>query len=220
MRSTQWPRRKQPQAGNRQYSSSRRAGEQAVRPARVRQASVTSAALTPAERASLRAIAAVSSASAVPRAAPSRTAPSRAAPSRAAPDPGQRRAGQTGSGRHRDNRNSAGPPALRRTTGIVLTVAGAILWLGVHTTVAFVATQRAGLVLLVTGLLWLWIPVPDKWDRLRRRFGQLVRFFEWDPASAQGAKCSLEDLLEPGNDSAAQLDVGAHGPTPPIRSTE
>jgi hypothetical protein len=97
---------------------------------------------------------------------------------------------------------SAGPPALRRTTGIVLTVVGAILWLGVHTTVAFVATQRAGLVLLVTGLLWLWIPVPDKWDRLRRRFSQLVSFFEWNPASAQSAKCSLEDMLEPPSDPA------------------
>jgi hypothetical protein len=84
----------------------------------------------------------------------------------------------------------------------VLTVLGATLWLGVHTTVAFVATQRAGLVLLVTGLLWLWIPVPDKWDRLWRRFSRLVNFFEWDPASAQGAKCSLEDLMEPPSDSA------------------
>jgi hypothetical protein len=84
----------------------------------------------------------------------------------------------------------------------VLTAVGAILWLGVHTAVAFVATQRAGLVLLVTGLLWLWVPVPDKWDRLRRRFSQLVSFFEWDPASAQSGKCSLEDLLEPRSDSA------------------
>jgi hypothetical protein len=84
----------------------------------------------------------------------------------------------------------------------VLTVVGAILWLAVHTTVAFVATQRAGLVLLVTGLLWLWIPVPDKWDRLRRRSSYLVGFLEWDPASAQSAKCSLEDLLEPRSDSA------------------
>jgi hypothetical protein len=146
-------------------------------------------------------MAAVNSASARPRAAPPRVAPPQAAQgstreSRAV-DPGQHRLG-----RHRDDRTSAGPPALRRTTGVVLTVLGAILWLGVHTTVAFVATQRAGLVLLVTGLLWLWIPVPDKWDRLWRRFSRLVKFFEWDPASAQGAKCSLEDLMEPPGDSA------------------
>jgi hypothetical protein len=200
MRTSHQPRRKQPHPRKGQRGSSARPAEQPVRPARVRQASVTSAMLTPAERARLRAIAAVNSASARPRAAQPRAAPPRAAQqptrdSRAA-NPGQR-----GSARHRHDRTSAGPPALRRTTGIVLTVVGAILWLGVHTTVAFVATQRAGPVLLVTGLLWLWIPVPDKWDRIRHRFSQLVNFFEWNPASAQGAKCSLEDLLEPRSDS-------------------
>jgi hypothetical protein len=82
----------------------------------------------------------------------------------------------------------------------VLTAAGAILWLAVHATVAFVATQRAGLVLLVTGLLWLWLPVPDKRDRLRRRFNQLMSFLEWDPAPKQGADCTLDDLLEPRSD--------------------
>ena len=91
---------------------------------------------------------------------------------------------------------------MRRTTGIVLAIAGAILWLAVHATVTFVATQRVGLVLLVTGMLWLWLPVPDKRDRLRRRFNQLMSFLEWDAASAQGARCSLEDLLEPRTDSA------------------
>jgi len=162
----------------------------------VRQASVTSAALTPAERASLRAIAAANRASALPRVAPPRAAPKPARDSRVA-SPGQNQLG-----RHRNNRTSAGPPALRRTTGIVLTLAGAILWLGVHTTVAFVANQRAGLVLLATGLLWLWIPVPGKRDRVQRRFIQLVRFLEWDPASAEDAKCSLDDLLEPRSNTA------------------
>jgi hypothetical protein len=151
--------------------------------------------LTPDERARLRAMAPVNS-----------TTPTRAAPPQAARPPTRdsraANPGQHGSGRHRDDRASAGPPALRRTTGIVLTVVGAILWLAVHTTVAFVATQRAGLVLLVTGLLWLWIPVPDKWNRFRRRFSQVVSFFEWNPASAQSAKCSLEDMLEPRSDSA------------------
>jgi hypothetical protein len=224
MWSAQWPPRKQPQASNSQYASSGRAGEQAVRPARVRQASVTSAALTPAERASVRTIAALTRApdtprtartapsrtapsrtapprTTLPRTTPSRAAPSRTAPSRAAPRP-TRDYHAANPGRHRDNRNSAGPPALRRTTGIVLTVAGAILWLGVHTTVAFVATERAGLVLLVTGLVWLWIPVPDKRDRLRRRLSQLVSFIEWDPAATRAAKCSLEDLFAGSSDSA------------------
>jgi hypothetical protein len=76
------------------------------------------------------------------------------------------------------------------------------LWLAVHVTVAFVAIQRAGFVLLVTGLLWLWLPVPDKRGRLRQRFNQLMNFLEWDPASAESAKCSLEDLLQPLSDSS------------------
>ncbi|HUB43297.1 MAG TPA: hypothetical protein VMA72_30970 [Streptosporangiaceae bacterium] len=84
----------------------------------------------------------------------------------------------------------------------MLSAAGAILCLAVHGRVAFVAAQPAGLVLLVTGLLWLWLPVPDKQGRLRRRFNQLMRFLEWDPASAQEVRCSLEDLLEQDSDSA------------------
>jgi hypothetical protein len=84
----------------------------------------------------------------------------------------------------------------------VLTAGGAILWLAVHVTVAFVAVQRAGLVLLVTGMLWLWLPVPGKRDHLRRRFNQLMNFLEWDPASAESATCSLEDLLQPRGDAS------------------
>ena len=219
MRTSHQPRRNQTAPGNGQRQRPARPAERPVPPARVRHAAVASAAPTPAERARLRAVAAVNSALARPRAALTGPAPPRAAqwPTRDAQGPNR---GQHGPGRHTGDRTSAGPPALRRTTGIVLTVGGAILWLAVHTTVALVAIQRAGLVLLVTGLLWLLIPVPDKRDRLRRRFGQLVRFFEWDPASAQSAKCSLEDLLEPRSVSAAQLDVGAQGPTPPMRSTE
>jgi hypothetical protein len=195
MRASHQPRRKQPHPGHGRRGSSARPAEQPVRPARVRQASVTSAMLTPAERARLRAMVVVNSASSRPRAAQPRAEQPPTRDSQGA------NAGRHG--RHKDDRASAGPAALRRTTGIVLAVVGAILWLAVHTTVAFVATQRAGLVLLVTGLLWLWIPVPDKWDRFRRRFSQLVSFFEWDPASAQSAKCSLEDLLETRSDSAS-----------------
>jgi len=87
------------------------------------------------------------------------------------------------------------PPALRRGTGIVLVVAGAILWLAVHVRIAFIATGPAGLILLLTGLLWLWIPVPAKRARLRRRFGQLMTYLDWDPASPDDTKCSLDDLL-------------------------
>jgi len=182
---TQRPRHNRPQAGKGQHAGSRRAGEQPVRPARVRQASVTSATLTPAERASLGAIAAMNRAAGPPRAAKTRAAQTRAAPPRA--------------GR---SETSAGRPSLRRTTGIVLIAVGAILWLAVHATVAYIATQRAGLVLLITGLLWLLLPVPDKKKRLRRRLHQLMSFVEWDPAAAQGARCSLEDLLELRSGSA------------------
>ena len=206
MRTSHQPRRNQPHPGNGQRAGPARRAEQPVRPARVRQASVTSATPTPTERARLRAIAAVNAALADRRAAPRRAARLRAAPPRPAQRPTSdspaANPGAPGPGRHRDNRTSAGLPALRRTTGILLAAVGAILWLAVHTTVAFVATERAGLVLLVTGLLWLWIPVPDKRDRLRRRSSQLVSFFEWDPASAESAQCSLEDLLEPRSDSA------------------
>jgi len=145
--------------------------------------------MTPAERTRLRATAALNRAPGSPQAALPRTAPPRDAALRNGPP------------RPGGSRTSIGPPALRRTTGIVLTAAGAILLLAVHGTVAFVATQRAGLVLLITGMLWLWLPIPDKQDRLRRRFNQLMRFLEWDPASAQEARCSLGDLLDEGSDS-------------------
>jgi uncharacterized protein YjeT (DUF2065 family) len=87
------------------------------------------------------------------------------------------------------------PPALRRSTGIVLVVAGAILWLAVHVRLGFIATGPAGLVLLLTGLLWLWIPVPAKRIRLRRRFNQLMMYLDWDPAPPGDTRCSLDDLL-------------------------
>jgi hypothetical protein len=180
MQAAQGPAGNGPQPTRREHAKSSPAGEQAVRRVRVRQASVTSATLTPAERASLRAIAALNRPSSPPRAALPPAA----------------------SGRPRDGRTGTRPPALRRTTGLVLTAAGAILWLAVHATVAFVAIQRAGLVLLVTGLLWLWLGMPDKRDRIRRRFNQFMRFLEWDPAAAQEARCSLEDLLEPRSGAA------------------
>jgi hypothetical protein len=205
-RHNQPPRRNQAEPRRGQQASSRRIGQQAVVPTRVRQASVPAASLTAAERASLRALGPANRTSARLRVAPPQPAQSRAAPPRAAPPrAAQSRAAPRRAARSRaarDSRASAGPPALRRTTGIVLTASGAILWLAVHVTVAFVAIQRAGLVLLVTGLLWLWLPVPGKRDRLRRRFNQLMSFIEWDPASADSARCSLEDLLQPRSDAS------------------
>ena len=94
----------------------------------------------------------------------------------------------------------ARPPALRRSTGIVLIVAGAILCLAVHVRLSFLAPQRAGLILLITGVLWLWIPVTAKRRRLQRGFDQFMSFLEWDPAPPGDARCSLDDLLErPGD---------------------
>jgi len=214
MRTTQPSRRNQAEPGRGQHASSRRAGQHTSGPSGGRQASVTAASLTAAERASLRAPQPANRASArlrvaprqaaqpqaaQSRAAPSRAAPSRAAPSRAAPSRAVRLRSARAS---RTSGTSGAPPALRRTTGIVLTSGGAILWLAVHVTVAFVAIQRAGLVVLVTGLLWLWLPVPGKRDRLRQRFNQLMSFLEWDPASAESARCSLEDLLQPRSESS------------------
>ena len=186
MRTTQPSRRNQAEPSRGQHASSRRAGQPTIGSTRVRQASVNSASLRAAERASLGALQPANRASARLRVAPATAAQPTAARPRAA----------------RDSRTGAGPAALRRTTGIVLTSGGAILWLAVHVTVAFVAIQRAGFVLLVTGLLWLWLPVPDKRNRLRQRFNQLMNFLEWDPASAESAKCSLEDLLQPLSDSS------------------
>jgi uncharacterized protein YjeT (DUF2065 family) len=102
------------------------------------------------------------------------------------------------------------PPALRRSTGIVLVVAGAILWLAVHVRIAFIATQPAGLVLLLTGLLWLWIPVPAKGVRLRRRLNQLMGYLEWDPVPPGDTRCSLDDLLS----FRRQTDAAESAPQP------
>lgn len=149
---------------------SARVAEQQVRRARLRQASVTWAMLTPAERASLRAMTAADCTTRrLPASPPALPGPGSARPS----------------------------SSQRRPTGIALTAAGAILWLAVHTRIAFVASRPAGLVLLVTGLLWLWIPVPAKRDLLRRGFRRVMSYLAWDPAAAGVSKCSIEDLLGP-----------------------
>ena len=198
MRTTQPSRRNQAEPGRGQHASSRRAGQHTIGPTGARQASVTAASLTAAERASLSPPQPANRASARLRVPPRPAAQPQAAQSRAALAP----AAAARAVRPRAARTRGGPPALRRTTGIVLTSGGAILWLAVHVTVAFVAIQRAGLVVLVTGLLWLWLPVPGKRDRLRQRFNQLMSFLEWDPASAESARCSLEDLLQPRSESS------------------
>jgi hypothetical protein len=194
MRTTQPSRRNQAEPGRGQPATSRQAGQQ-PRPTRVwqapvRQAPATGTSPTAAERASLRALGTPNRASARLRAAPPQAAPPQAAPPQAAPPRAARPRAA------RDGRTIRQRPALRRSTGIVLAAGGAILWLAVHVTVAFVAIQRAGLVLLVTGLVWLWLPVRGKRDRLRRRFDQVMTFLEWDPGAEQSAECSLEDLLQ------------------------
>jgi uncharacterized protein YjeT (DUF2065 family) len=101
-------------------------------------------------------------------------------------------------------------PALRRSTGFVLVATGAILWLAVHVQIAFIATRPAGLVLLLTGLLWLWIPVPAKRVRLQRRFNQIMGYLEWEPVPPGDTRCSLDDLLS----SRLRADAAESGPQP------
>lgn len=71
------------------------------------------------------------------------------------------------------------------------------MWLGAQIRFPFVSTQKAGLVLLVAGLLWLWIPVRGKRDLLRRQFDTAMSCLEWDPGHRDEPQCSLDDLLEP-----------------------
>jgi hypothetical protein len=151
-------------------------------------------------------------ASALPTAGrPARPGPVRqASVTRAAPAPAQRAAIRATGGERRGLVQSPSGPALsrrgaerplRRSTGFALTAIGAILWLALRVRVPFLLPQRAGLILLSTGLLWLWIPVPAKRDRLQRWFDQLITFLAFDPAASDDARCSLDDLLEQSGDA-------------------
>jgi hypothetical protein len=96
-------------------------------------------------------------------------------------------------------------PRLRASTGLCLAAAGAILLLAVHVRTDFVSLPIVGLILLGTGLSWLWFPVRDKraalriWSgRLRHGAGRAMRYLEWEAASGRNPSCSLGDLLESG----------------------
>ncbi len=86
--------------------------------------------------------------------------------------------------------------ALRAPTGLVLTALGSILLLAVHIRLGFIKAQPAGLVLLVTGLAWLWLPVRGKRTLVKRMSDRVVAFLEWDGTGTAEAQCSLAELLQ------------------------
>lgn len=94
---------------------------------------------------------------------------------------------------------------LRQRTGIVLAAIGAVLWLGVHARLAFVATQTSGFVLMLAGLAWLWIPVRGKRQRLRRYLDRAMAYLAWQPGQASADRCSLDELLRIPADDGAPL---------------
>lgn len=92
---------------------------------------------------------------------------------------------------------------LRARTGLVLVASGAILLFAVHLRTSFVNLQTAGLIVLLTGVSWLWIPVRDKRVLLRRGLAGIRRYLARDADHADGARCPLSELLEPESDSTA-----------------
>jgi hypothetical protein len=87
-----------------------------------------------------------------------------------------------------------GPP------GLCLTAAGVILLLAVHVRLPFLNLQVTGLILIATGLTWLWIPVRAKRELIRRRFGQVMSYLEWDPSESERhqTRRPLAELLADG----------------------
>ena len=83
----------------------------------------------------------------------------------------------------------------RVTTGAILTVLGAVLWLGVHARIGALAVQTAGFVLLVAGLTWLLIPLPRKRSRVSRALDSAVDYLSFDPG-VPAPRCPLSDLFE------------------------
>jgi hypothetical protein len=72
---------------------------------------------------------------------------------------------------------------------------GAILLVALHIRAGFLNPARAGLVLLVVGLAWLWLPVRDKRALLRRQAGRLRDCLAHDTGAARGARVPLTELL-------------------------
>jgi hypothetical protein len=86
---------------------------------------------------------------------------------------------------------------LQVRTGLVLAALGSILLFAVHVRLSFVSAQRAGLVLVGTGVAWLWLPVGGKRDALRRQLGRVLRYLDIDPGTTCDARAPLADLLDP-----------------------
>ncbi len=89
---------------------------------------------------------------------------------------------------------------------------GSILLLAVHVRLALIRAQPAGLILLATGLAWLWLPVRCKGDVARAAFHHVMSYLEWDAGHGDRTRCSLAELLGPGaatHDAAtAEADQG------------
>jgi hypothetical protein len=100
-------------------------------------------------------------------------------------------------------------PALRVTTGLALSAAGAILLLAVHVRLSFLSIPVTGLILLVTGLMWLWIPVRRKRELIGRCFSQVMGYLQWEAASLSGTRSTLTEMLA---DPAIPADPGGGPP--------
>ena len=102
---------------------------------------------------------------------------------------------------------------LRTPTGLVLVTLGATMLLAVHVRVGFVAAQPAGLVLLVTGVAWLWLPVQGKSALVRRLFMRMIAALEGSDITGGDDRCSLADLLEPRTAPTASTQSEARSDT-------
>ena len=108
--------------------------------------------------------------------------------------------------------------ALRTRTGLLLAALGLILLLAVHVRIGFIETQPAGLVLLGTGMAWLWLPVHGKGVLPRRLFDRVMAYLSWADGTADDARCSLAELLEPPAPAAPACARAA--PAQPVASDQ
>ncbi len=106
--------------------------------------------------------------------------------------------------------------ALRTTTGLTLTAAGAILLLAVRVHTAFLDLQTTGLILLATGLAWVWIPVAGKRAVLTRQLDRAMAYLDVDPGQLASIRVSLTELLDEPP-TAAEPTVAAALSRPPFR---
>ena len=73
-----------------------------------------------------------------------------------------------------------------------------LLLLAVHARVWFLNVPAAlGLILVVTGLIWLWLPVPEKRALIGRQFDRIMSYLQWDPRESElrQSRHLLTDLL-------------------------